>query len=200
MNLVVAMNLPKPATKLLALARSTVDRMQASALFPTPNPPLSTLVTDIDALTAAESNVLTRTKGAREARDAKAAVLRRDLRQLASYVQSVADQSGSRAAEVVESTGFAVKRPSVRTKPAFQVVRGRLPGSVKLLAKWAADRAVYGWRYSTDQTTWIELPDTMQSSTTLSGLAKLTAYFFQSRVTTKDGAGDWGAVLVLSLS
>ena len=200
MNIVVAMNLPKPANKLLALARSTVGRMQASPLFPAPSPPLSTLLAHIDALTAAETNVLTRTKGAREARDAKLAVLRRDLRQLASYVQSIADQSGPRAAEVVETTGFGVKRPSLRTKPAFQVVRGRSPGSVRLLAKWAADRAVYGWRYSTDPTTWIALPDTMQSSTTLSGLATLTVYFFQHRVTTKDGPGDWSAALAFSLA
>jgi hypothetical protein len=200
MTLVVAMNLPKPANKILALARCTVDRMSASSFFPAPSPPLSTLLADIDALTAAEANVLTRTKGSREARDAKLAVLRRDLKQLASYVQSIADANGPDGAAVVESTGFSVKRPSIRTKPAFQVVAGHSPGSVKLVAKWAADRALYGWRYSTDQATWVSLPDTMQSSATVSGLAKLTAYFFQNRVTTKDGPGDWGRVLAFSLS
>ena len=144
--------------------------------------------------------MLTRKKGSREARDARLADLRRDLKQLASYVQSVADANGPDAAALVESTGFSVKRPSIRTKAAFQVVRGRSPGSVKLLAKWAADRAVYGWRYSTDRTTWTSLPDTMQSSTTVSGLAPLTVYFFQSRVTTKDGPGDWGRYVSFSLS
>jgi len=125
MTLVVAMNLPKPANKILALARCTVDRMSASSFFPAPSPPLSTLLADIDALTAAEANVLTRTKGSREARDAKLAVLRRDLKQLASYVQSIADANGPDGAAVVESTGFSVKRPSIRTKPAFQVLAGQ---------------------------------------------------------------------------
>jgi hypothetical protein len=200
MTTLVAMNLPKPANKVLALARSTVDRMQANPLFPAPNPPLSTLLADIEALSAAEANVLTRTKGSREARDARLAALRRDLKQLAAYVQLIADASGPGAAEVIESTGFAVKRPSIRTKPLFQVVRGHSPGTVTLRAKWADDRALYGWRYSKDQTSWVSLPDTIQSSTTLSGLEPLTAYFFQHRVTTKDGPGDWGNTLVFSLS
>ncbi len=200
MTLVVAMNLPKPANKVLALARSTVERMQGNPFFPAPNPPLATLVADIDALDAAEAYVLTRTQGAREARTAKLAVLRRDLKQLAAYVQSIADANVEEARAVVESTAFAVKRPSIRTKPAFQVVRGPTPGTVRLLAKWAADRALYGWRYSTDETTWVSLPDTIQSSTTLSGLAKLTPYFFQNRVTTKDGTGDWGETLAFALT
>ena len=200
MNLVVAMNLPKPANKVLTLARSIVARMSANPLFLTPNPPLAVLVADVDALSVAEANLLTRTKGRREARDARLAALRRDLKQLACYVQSIADAHAPDAAAVIESTGFDVKRPSIRTKPAFQVVRGHSQGSVKLLAKWAADRAVYGWRYREDQTSWISLPDTMQSSTSLSGLAPLTAYFFQSRVTTKDGTGDWGDPLSFSLS
>ena len=200
MNLVVAMNLPKPATKLLALARSTVGRMQASPLFPAPSPPLSTLLAHIDALTAAETNVLTRTKGAREARDAKLAVLRQDLRQLAGYVQSIADANSANAAEIIESTGFFVKRPSIRTKADFKVVRGRPYGSATLLAKCAGDRVLYAWRYSTDQTTWSSLPSTMQSSTTLSGLAPLTVYFFQHRVLTIHGQGDWGPSFTFSFT
>ena len=42
--------------------------------------------------------------------------------------------------------------------------------------------------------------DTMQSSTTLSRLANVTPRFFQHRVTTKDGAGDWRRVLGFSLA
>jgi len=200
MTLVVAMNLPKPATKLLAVARSTVERMQGNTLFPAPTPSLATLLADIDALAAAEANLLTRRKGSREERDEKLAVLRRDLKQLASYVQSIADANGTDGAAVVESTAFAVKRPSIRTKPAFRVAAGRSPGSVNLLAKWAADRALYEWRYSMDRTTWVSLPATIQSSTTVSGFVPLTAYFFQNRVTTTGGRGDWGDPVSFSLS
>jgi hypothetical protein len=200
MTVVVAINLPKPAGKVLALARLIIERMEGNPLFPTPNPPLATVQADIDALATAEAFVLTRTKGAREARDAKLADLHRDLKQLASYVQSIADTNPPSAEAIVESSGFTVKRPSIRTKAAFKVLRGPLPGTVKLLAKWAGDRAVYGWRYSLDETTWTSLPDTWQSSTTLSGLAPLTRYFFQVRVMTKDGQGDWGDSLSLSLS
>jgi len=200
MTQLVAINLPKATGKILALARSTLDRIQASPFFPAPTPPLSTLRADIDAVAAAEAHVRSRTKGAREARDAKLAVLRQDLRQLAGYVQSIADANSANAAEIIESTGFFVKRPSIRTKADFKVVRGRPYGSATLLAKCAGDRVLYAWRYSTDQTTWSSLPSTMQSSTTLSGLAPLTVYFFQHRVLTIHGQGDWGPSFTFSFT
>ena len=198
MSLLVVVNLPKPAGKVLTLARSTLERMQGNPFFPAPPPAFFTLQADIDALIVAEAFVLSRTKGAREARNAKLALVQRDLRELAAYVQSVADANSSHGAEIVASTGFALKRPSIRTKAAFKVVAGRASGSARLFAKAAGDRAVYAWRYSTDETTWTSLPNTVQSSTTLSGLLPRTVYFFQLRVLTPHERGDWGASFAFS--
>jgi hypothetical protein len=195
MGVFIALNVPKSVGKLLALARSNVERMQGQPFFPSPNPALSTISAAIDDLAAAEAHMLTRAKGAREARDAKRVVLHRLLKQLAAYILSVAYADGNDAATVIESTGFAVKRPSVRNKAALAAARGATPGTVILRAKSAGDRAAYEWRYSTDQVNWIFLPTTVQSSTTVTGLVAATEYFFQCRVQTPAGRGDWGDVV-----
>ena len=57
-----------------------------------------------------------------------------------------------------------------------------------------------GWRYSMDQTTWTQLPNTLQSSTTLSERAKLTPYFLQQRLPTQDGQGNCVETLAFSLA
>jgi len=113
--------------------------------------------------------------------------------------RSIAGTNGPDAAAVVESKGSSVKRPSVRTKRPFQVVRRHSPCSVTLPAKGTPDRAVRGRRYGTDRTTSMALGDTPQSSTTHPALALLTVSFFQHRMTTKDGPCDWGSAPELAL-
>jgi len=198
---VVVLGLPASIAAKIQYAKAVAAAMDTNKVtFPSPDPPSPQFASDIAAVDAAQTAAQSKTKGSVQARDEKLAVLRRDLKQLASYVQSIADANGTDGAAVVESTAFAVKRPSIRTKPAFRVAAGRSPGSVNLLAKWAADRALYEWRYSMDRTTWVSLPATIQSSTTVSGFVPLTAYFFQNRVTTTGGRGDWGDPVSFSLS
>ena len=60
-------------------ASSIVTALTGNAYFPNPTPSLATVESDIAAYNTAEAAVLSRTKGAAEARDVKLATLRTDL-------------------------------------------------------------------------------------------------------------------------
>jgi transglutaminase-like putative cysteine protease len=197
MRTIVALNLPKPAKKVTSLAQSIVDSMANNPFFPSPSPPLAKVTADATAVSEAGTPVLFRTKGAREARDVELAVLRLDLVRLAAYVQAIADENPTDAAAIIRSAGMSVKRPSIRTKVAFEAVQGDVSGSVELRAKSAGDRASYEWRYRNSETVWTLAAMTLQSSTVIGGLTPAMSYSFQLRVTSKDGPGEWSQVVSL---
>ncbi len=78
---------------LITFAQSVATTMTDNATFPSPNPTLATLQTDVAALVTAETAVLARTKGAADARNAKLAVVKADLESLKNYVQNVVNAS-----------------------------------------------------------------------------------------------------------
>ena len=69
----VGLNLPKPAAKVGAIARSIVTNMTGHPLFPSPTPSLTRVTEAADAAEVAEVRALSRARGAREARNAKLA-------------------------------------------------------------------------------------------------------------------------------
>jgi hypothetical protein len=192
MKAVAVLKLPKPASKVAAIARLMVERMTGNPYFPSPSPPLGTIEADITAVLAANAAVLQRTKGNKQARDGALQRLHDHLTQLGAHVQAVADANTAEAEIIIASAGLDVKRPSIRNKPPLRAVQGRSSGMAVLIAKWAGDRASYEWRLSTDGESWSSGGTTIHARTVLSGLKADTRYFFQLRVQTKAGVGDWG--------
>jgi hypothetical protein len=192
-----ALNLPKPAAMVCAIARSIVTAMTDHPLLTSPSPSLATITADIEAVEAANAEVLTRTRGTREVRDAKLATLRDDLAHLKAWVQVAADLDPTIAAALIESTGMSVKRPSIRHKLPFEARQGMVSGSVDLIAKCAGDRAGYAWQRSLDQKTWVTIRSTIQSRTLVTGLTPGLTHYFRLSVLTKDGPGDFGPVVAL---
>ena len=94
----------------ITFAQSVASAMTSNPHFPTPNPSLATFQADVAALNTAETAVLSRTKGAVEARNAKLAVVRTDLENLKTYVQSVAAVAApSDADAMIESAGLTIR-------------------------------------------------------------------------------------------
>ncbi len=187
----VARRTPKSPTKAAAYARSIVTAMTDNPFFPSPVPPLAEVLAGIEALMAAEAALLTRTRGLRAIRDERFARVRRDVARLGWHVQEVADADPEHAAAIIASAGFGLANPPIPKKVPFKVEKGRAPGSAKLTRKSAGDRASYDWRWSTDERTWHDARPTLQCKTVIFGLPPMTRVFFQVRVTTKDGPGDW---------
>jgi hypothetical protein len=197
---IAILKLSRQVKQVIAFATSVVTAMTDNASFPSPTPPIATLTSDVDALAAAEAQVLSRTKGAAEARDVKLAALRSDLAHMMAYVQQVANANPSTAAAIIQSAGMSVRQAAVRTKGDLEAKPGSVSGTVRLIAKAAAHRASYDWQYSTDQKTWTTVPSTLQAKTEIVGLTPATAYFFHFRSVTKAGEGNWSQVVSLLVS
>jgi hypothetical protein len=151
------------------------------------------LQADISALDTSEANVLNRTKGAAETRDAKLAVVRADLEAAKTYVQHIADTGPVAQAEsTIQSAGLSVRKIGMRDKAPLAAEAGDVSGSVEVVAKAAARRASYDWQYSLDLKTWVDAPSTLQAKTTISGLTPVTVYYFRMRAIIGSGQQDWG--------
>ncbi len=83
---------------------------------------------------------------------------------------------------------YASEHPASGTRFAERI------RSVHVIAKAADRRASYEWQYSLDGgKTWVDVPNTLQAKTTITGLPAATVVLFRYRPTTKAGMGDWSA-------
>jgi hypothetical protein len=188
----VALHLPIPVPALLTYARSIVEAMTGNASFPSPAPPLATVTGAINALDAAETAALARTKGAVLLRNEKKSELVTLLQQLKSYVQSVADANRENATSIIGSAGMAVKKTPVRKPRVFAIKPGVVSGSVELVTAATGKRGAYEWESSTDGgKTWVTLPVTLQAKTTVTGFTPGVSVMFRARPVSKTGEGDW---------
>jgi hypothetical protein len=191
------LKLPVRVKNVGAYAQNIITLCTGNTTLPNPSPPLATLEADLTAFNAAEAQVLNRTKGAAESRNAKLATLKGDLEHLMDYVQLVADASPANAEAIIQGAGFAVRKIGSHIKAPLTVKQGDVSGAVKLAAKSVAQRASYNWQYSTDQKTWTDAPTTLQAKTDISGLTPATTYYFRFQGVTKAGVGDFSQVVSL---
>src|ERR1019366_10397667 len=155
--------------------------MTGNPNFPDPQPTVAVMTAGVNALVAAENGAKLRTTGAAALRNSKKAALVTLLEQWRMYVQSTADANPENAANIIQSGGVMLRRTPVRKFLGFHAKLGTAPGSVKVVAPAAARRASYDWQYSIDGgKTWVELPQTLQTKTTVSGLPTMTTVQFRS--------------------
>jgi hypothetical protein len=81
------------------------------------------------------------------------------------------------------------------TKPDFVARYGPGPGQLVLDVRAVARHAAYQWQMSSDGASWVDLPATLECTTTVSGLVPASVYFFRFRTLTKAGMSDWSNVL-----
>jgi hypothetical protein len=195
---IVALNLPRAMKDVIAYAKSVAIAFTGNPYLPSPPISIAKLVADVQALDDAETLVLTRTKGAAEARDARFVEVRTDLQVLRAYVQQVVDAvSAEQALVIIATAGMSVKPVGSRTRPTLTARHGTTSGSVLLIAKSAGDHARYEWQRSIDGETWIDLSPTLHADTSLSGLAVGTRAFFRVRVQDRVALEDWSEVVTL---
>jgi hypothetical protein len=185
----------------ITLSQNIATALTNNPSFPSPNPPLATLQADVAALNVAETAVLSRTKGAVEARNAKLLVVKSDLENLRTYVQTIAHAANPTNAEsIIQSAGMMVRKSTLADKAALAVKAGSVSGTVNLVAKAAATRASYAWQYSTDQKTWTTVPPTLKAKTGIAGLTVNTVYYFRVQPLTKTGVEDWSQIVSFSVT
>jgi hypothetical protein len=190
---VVSINLPRTVPAVIATVKGVIAALTANAAtFPTPDPTLAALSSALSDLETAESAVKARTRGAVAGRNEKLKALVTLLEQLKAYVQKVSDADSDTSAQVIQSSGLAVRKPFLRQKQGFSAKSGTTSGTVDLTAPVVARRASYEWQSSlTAGTTWTSLPSTLQAKTTVSGLTPGATVTFRNRSVTRTGEGDW---------
>jgi hypothetical protein len=193
---IVALKLPMPTAALVKRGKGIVGAMTQNPLFPSPNPPLATVSTSLDALAAAEQAIEARTNGAVETRDVAHATVREQLHQLGFYVQLVMDADKENAEKIAASASMSTRKARANTKTDFEAKIGPVSGSVHLVARAASHRAGYEWQWSGDGgKTWQPAPVTLQAKTTIVGLPVATSCQFRFRPVTRTGEGAWSQVV-----
>ena len=196
MRSIAVLKLSPKIKEVITFGQNVLTAMTNNPSFPNPNPPLAKFQADLSALSAAEGAAVNRAKGAVETRNAKFAVVRTDLENLKTYVQSVADTvSPSSAEALIETAGMTVRKVALHDKPVLAAKQGSFSGSVNLAAKAVAKSATYFWQYSADDKTWTSLPMTTKAKTGLSGLTSGTTYYFRFQTFSRAGLSDWSQVV-----
>jgi hypothetical protein len=192
------LKLPRTVPALITYAGAIVKSMTNNPSFPSPTPSLATVLASIAALQTAEQSALARTKGAVAARNEQKTVVVGQLEQLKGYAQSVADANLDNSVSIINSAGMAVRKTPAGHPHVLAAKPGPVAGTAKLTAPVAGRRASYNWEYSTDGgKTWVAMPSTLQSKTSMTGLTSATTVQFRSCGVTKAGQGDWSAAVSL---
>jgi hypothetical protein len=194
----VSLKLPVKIPALITYAQNIVKQMTGNPAFPNPTPPLAQVSAAISALNTAETATLTRVKGSVATRNTARIALHTLLVQLKSYVQNTADADPENSASIIQSSGMAVRKTTLRARRVFAATPGPVAGSAKLVTASAGHRSSYEWEYSVDGgKTWVTAPPSLQAKTTITGLPSGATVQFRSRTVTKTGPGDWTTAVPL---
>jgi hypothetical protein len=192
------LKLPRTVPTLITYAGAVIKSMTGNPSLPSPTPPLATVSAAVAALQTAEQSALARTKGAVATRNEQKTVLVGLLEQLKAYVQSVVDANLDNGVSIINGAGMAARKTPAGHPHVLSAKPGPFAGSAKLTAPAAARRASHNWEYSADGgKTWVAMPSTLQSKTSMTGLASGTIVQFRSCPVTKAGQGDWSAPVSL---
>jgi hypothetical protein len=188
----VALKLPEPVPQLIKVTQAIVAALTNNPHIPTPNPPLATLTTALDALVTTEAATKTRAAGTVAARNVARTNLLSLLSATKANVQQLADATPEQAAAIITSAAMAVRKATAHTKAPFAAKPGAVSGTVLLAAKAAAARASYEWEWSGDGgKTWTAVLPTLEAKTEIDGLPVATIAQFRFRSVTKAGTSDW---------
>lgn len=187
----------EPVPDIIDECRAIVTAMTGNANFPTPNPALAGLTTQINTLESKQQAA----EAARQAalmktseRDAARAALLANMSLLAAYVESA---SGG-VAEKIQSAGMAVRAegtPSAMTQvTGLESSPGDDAGEVDLVWDPVKGRLTYEIQSSPDPitpTSWVHRASVSKSTAVLTGLPSATRCWFRVRAIGPNGPGPW---------
>lgn len=182
----------------VAKARQIVTSMTGNPSFTTPQPPLASVTSAATALETAINDTLmarneavTKTSMMHEKEDA----LELLLRQLASYVESVAGDDETK----ILSTGMSVKSPASAAPPperplALSASEGDHDGEIDLSWDPVTSAKSYVIERSPDPptgTSWAHAGVSLKSTASIGGLVSGTRYWFRVATMASSGQSGW---------
>ena len=183
---------------LIANATHYADMMTGNAYFPNPFVPLTQIRQKISDLDQARANAESRIIGLAEITRAKRKALEIDLKFLATYVETIANQDPDYAVSVIESSGMPIKRPMSRRAKVFSVTQGKVSGSVVINDK-AVNRGVYTYQVTETPyipSSWETVYIGMQVKFKLADLPP-GEYYFRAGIDARHRVGWFGEAIRL---
>ncbi|HEY0031277.1 MAG TPA: fibronectin type III domain-containing protein [Bacteroidia bacterium] len=183
--------------KKTARTRFIVASMEDNPHFPAPNPALSVITANADALDAARVTAMGGGPDDTAFMHSKELLLDFSLKSLAAYVEWIANQDPNSAEAIIRSAGMEMKVQVPYQAHEFQVRNTPHSGEVKLSTRYVAN-ATFIWHISHDpsaEQNWKEITCTRQSKLIHSGLESGVRYYFRVAVLDRFGMNPWSNVL-----
>jgi hypothetical protein len=190
-KITVALNFPDSVGEAITYARLIARRMAGNAYFPSPPVAIATLLVHIEELAAAEVVASRGAHGDAALRNVELDAVHRDLQQLKTYIETVANQHAEDGIAVVTSSGMSVKRSAGPKKALFNIKQQKRSGSVRAEVRHPGKDASFDWQYSVDGIHWIDAGRTNTARLDIDNLSPGTRYHFRVRALMGDVLGDW---------
>jgi hypothetical protein len=190
---------PKPVAQLMTETKSYVAGITANpGYFPTPNPPLATITTQLTNLETTVVAATTKAKGTVAARNAARKTLELSLKTLASYVEGIANNDPDHAAAIAQAANMTIKTHTTHQKQDFIMVATKVPGELLMVAKSEKGRVTFLFELSTDisnPANWKTVQGSSHAKALITGLVSGTKYYGRVTMTDKTGIHPVGTVL-----
>jgi hypothetical protein len=196
-RVLAALYLSDHVPELIKQGRAIVKAMTGNPATPDPTPSLLVVTAALDKLEDADLATATGAVGTFQAREQQKFLVEAMLRQLEAYVQVLCAADQGQAAILILGAGMSLRKGSTRHKPELSARQDGTLALVLLVGRAARARAYYEWQWSTDQSTWSNLPGTLEAKASFQGFTPMTLYYFRYRVLTKKSTGDWSGVVNL---
>lgn len=179
-------------------SRHIVLMMTGNTNFTSPNPTTTLVTTTTNQLEALALKAKEGTRSDTAAMRAKERELDMLLKQLAVYVEGVANANPSTAEAVILSSGFELKKKSTRTVSPFSGKTTSKPGEVKLQCQ-GVDRGTIEFQMCTDLTKpdWSTINRGTRGRILVTDLPPGAWYYFRCRTITANGTSDWSDVVAV---
>jgi hypothetical protein len=190
-TLLVAMNLPTAVPEFILKAKTVHGAMSKAPYFEASRATLAELATETVVLNDAQTGLAEKPPSSTtEIRNAAKARVKNLLRTLAGEVQTVANKNPEKAAEIIQSSGFDIKKASTSAGSKDEAFDGTEEGVVIVSA---ATPGAHEWMISYDGgATSKPLAATMNSTTIVSNLVPGQKVWFQNRTMLAGNTyGEW---------
>jgi hypothetical protein len=178
----------------IAKLRKIITMITGNAYFTSPNPTMTVCATGANQLEAAYLKAKGGTKADRAALRQKEVEVNILFKELAAYVEAVANASPTNAEQIILSSGFDLKNGRKTENVELSAEPAGLPGELKIQRK-AVKGAAYEYQVSLDMITWTTLLLTTLSRFTTQDVKQGALQHIRSRVITAKGPGPWSEVV-----
>jgi hypothetical protein len=189
----IVLNLPNRVDALITRTTTIHDAIAQNAkTFPSPTPTPVVFAGHIADLSSKQATAKTRAHGAAAIRDDARKLVILDCKQLAAYVQAIANANPDNADSIAGQADMTVRKRTKPSKPPLGA-KQKLSGEVQLTAKALKGARANDWQFSSDGgKTWISVSTSTKAKTVVTGLQPGTTVMFRHRAITKAGPQDWG--------